>query len=336
MQHPRFRSLARALLAAVFVLSLTALSLSSCKPAGDDGSPAADLDDPDTRAAYEEDLNTWRAQRMSSLTSDDGWLTLAGLPWLDEGPNAVGSALSSPVRLPPSAPDRLGVLERNGQAVMLRLDPGADVRVEPESAAEQLAESEDRTLLMVKDVDGDPTVVHVGDVSFQVIQRDDKIGVRIKDAASPVRTRFTGIEYFPIAPDWRVTARFEPYSPPKDIPIVNVLGQTTPNPAPGALVFEHDGRTYRLDALDAEDELFVIFGDRTNGEGSYPAGRYLYADKPAEGETTVELDFNRAYNPPCAFTEFATCPLPPPQNKLDVAVEAGEKYAGHPDDATEG
>ena len=140
---------------------------------------------------------------------------------------------------------------------------------------------------------------------------------------------FDGIDSFPVDPAWNKTARFEPYEPPKQIPIVNVLEMIEPSPSPGALVFEHDGETYRLDTLDAGPELFVIFADETNGRETYGAGRYLYAQK-AGSDGITQLDFNKAYNPPCVFTPYATCPFPPPQNKLSVAVTAGEQKYAHP------
>jgi uncharacterized protein (DUF1684 family) len=161
-----------------------------------------------------------------------------------------------------------------------------------------------------------------------VIKRGDRLGVRVKDKQSPALAGFHGLDNYPVEPSWRVEARFEPYSPPKEVPIPNVLGQVTPSPSPGAVVFDWQGKTYRLDALGSVEEgLSLIFADQTNGKETYGAGRFLETGPPKDGKVVV--DFNRAYNPPCAFTAFATCPLPPAQNRLALRVEAGEKkYAG--------
>jgi uncharacterized protein len=178
------------------------------------------------------------------------------------------------------------------------------------------------------DVTGKPTILQLGSLTFYVIKRGDRLGVRIKDKTSPMLASFKGIDEYPIRPEWRVVARFEPYKD-KKIPIANIIGQVADEKSPGTLVFDWQGKTYRLDALDGGEDgsLFVVFGDQTNGKEAYGAGRFLDTDPPKDGKVVV--DFNTAYNPPCAFTAFATCPLPPAQNKLAVRVEAGEKkFAG--------
>ena len=168
-----------------------------------------------------------------------------------------------------------------------------------------------------------------GSLLFYLIRRGDKIGVRVKDSQSEARRNFRGLDYFPIDPGWRIEARFEPYDPPRSISVPNVLGQDNDEKSPGAIVFEHGGKTYRLDPVlePGETDYFVIFGDRTNGKTTYGAGRFLYVAPPVGGKTVI--DFNKAYNPPCVFTDFATCPLPPPQNKLPIPVEAGEEEYAH-------
>ena len=173
-------------------------------------------------------------------------------------------------------------------------------------------------------------MLKLGTLTFHVIKRGERLGVRVKDSASPERTNFRGLEYFPVDERWRVEARFEPHNPPKSIPIVNVLGMEEDTPSPGTLVFDLNGQTYRLDALteEGEPQFFVIFADQTSGKETYGAGRYLYAGPP-DSAGRLLIDFNEAYSPPCAFTKYATCPLPPEQNKLPVRVEAGEKFAGH-------
>jgi uncharacterized protein (DUF1684 family) len=178
------------------------------------------------------------------------------------------------------------------------------------------------------DSHGDPTVLRLSSIAFYLIRRGDRLAVRVKDAESPARRAFAGIEYFPIDPAWRFQARFEPYDPPRSSPVPTILGMEETYEVPGALGFEHSGEVHRLDAFleQGETELFVVFGDLTNRSDTYGGGRYLYAPPPGHGGTV--LDFNKAYNPPCVFTPFATCALPLPQNKLPFRIEAGEKLYG--------
>jgi uncharacterized protein (DUF1684 family) len=177
---------------------------------------------------------------------------------------------------------------------------------------------------------GDPTVLRVSSIGFYVIRRGDRLAVRIKDAESPAREAFTGIDYFPIDPAWRSQARFEPYEPPRTSRVPTVVGVDETYEVPGVLAFEHRGEVHRLDVFleQGETDLFLVFGDLTNRAETYGGGRYLYTPPPGT-DGTVVLDFNKAYNPPCVFTPFATCALPLPQNRLPIRVEAGEKlYRG--------
>jgi uncharacterized protein (DUF1684 family) len=181
---------------------------------------------------------------------------------------------------------------------------------------------------LAADTTGEPTILDLGDLQFFVIERGGRFGLRIRDRNHPARFDFPGIDRFPVDPAWRLTARLETFEPPRTIKIPNVLGQLTPRESPGAAVFEVAGVTYRLDALAGpEGKLYLIFADQTSGRESYGGGRFLYSEPVAE-DGTVVLDFNKAYNPPCAFTDYATCPLPPRQNKLAVRIEAGEKTFG--------
>jgi uncharacterized protein (DUF1684 family) len=270
--------------------------------------------------SYRREIEQWRTRRVERLRAEDGWLSVVGLSWLEPGKNAVGGGDGNRVALPAGkAPPFVGTLDRDGGAVTFHAAPGSGVTVEGRPAV---------SLPMRSDADGEPTVLSVGTVFFYVIRRGDRLGVRVKDSQSDARRDFHGIESFPVQPDWRVEARFEPYDPPREIPIPNVLGMNEPGKSPGALVFEREGKTYRLDPIleEGETNLFVIFGDRTNGKETYGAGRFLYAAPPVDGRTV--LDFNKAYNPPCVFTAYATCPLPPSQNKLPIRIEAGEKVYG--------
>jgi uncharacterized protein (DUF1684 family) len=178
--------------------------------------------------------------------------------------------------------------------------------------------------------DDHPTILRQASLSFQLIKRGDKLGLRVKDSQNPDRLNFKGTEFY--APDlkWRLDAQFEPYNPPKPMPITNVLGMESSESSPGAVKFEVDGKEYRIDAITEKGErhLFMIVSDKTSGKDTYPAGRYLYVDPPdASGQ--IVIDFNKAFSPPCAFTKFATCPLPPRRNRLPFAIEAGEKYQKH-------
>ncbi len=274
------------------------------------GRPAED-------GALQAQNETWKATRLARLTAPDGWLSLVGLFWLAEGTNDVAL---------PTVPPRTAHLSLQNGQVILQPDAGFTIANQPVASATTLRD----------DTDGKgPTVVRSGSLSFTAIKRGDlqgqRYGVRARDSQSEPRRQFVGLDYFPFDASWRVTARFEPYDPPRKIPITNVLGMTSDEVSPGALVFELQGQTVRLDPIleQGEKDLFLIFKDGTAGKETYGAARYLYAS-PAEADGRTIVDFNRAYNPPCAFTPFATCPLPPPQNRLKIRIEAGEKtYAGH-------
>ena len=178
--------------------------------------------------------------------------------------------------------------------------------------------------------DAGPTILTLGSLLINVVKRGERIGVRVKDTESRTRREFKGLEYYPIDPKWRIEARFEPYQPPKTIPITNVLSMTDDETSPGALAFDVDGKTYRIDPIleKGETDCFVMIADDTTGRETYGAGRYLYVSPP-DASGKVVIDFNKTYSPPCAFTNFATCPLPPRQNHLPFRIEAGEKkYAG--------
>ena len=275
-----------------------------------------------TGAAYAGEVEQWKSKRLASLKGEDGWLSLVGLHWLKEGENKIGSDPSSDVPLPEGKSPRVaGSIFLNGGATRIEARPGSGITSEGKPVT---------SLDLQPDTGGKPTVLKLGTLTFHVIKRGERLGVRVKDSASPERTNFRGLEYFPVDERWRVEARFEPHNPPKSIPIVNVLGMEEDTPSPGTLVFDLNGQTYRLDALteEGEPQFFVIFADQTSGKETYGAGRYLYAGPP-DSAGRLLIDFNEAYSPPCAFTKYATCPLPPEQNKLPVRVEAGEKFAGH-------
>jgi uncharacterized protein (DUF1684 family) len=281
-------------------------------------SPASDRS---AEAVYRAEVDKWRAERIARLTADDGWLTLVGLSWLKEGDNSVGADPSNQIVLSTAkSPPLLGRIRVTGGKAHLEVAAGVEVTHDGKRV---------RSLDLASDEAGEPTVVRHGTLSFYLIRRGEKLGVRVKDSANAARKSFRGIDSYPVSSAWRVDARFEPHPPGKTIPIPNVLGNVTREPSPGAFVFRIGDREYRLDAVEekGEEELFVIFGDSTNGTTTYGAGRFLYAPRPGQDGRTV-VDFNKAYNPPCAFTPYATCPLPPPQNRLPIGIEAGEKGYG--------
>ncbi|MHB9001850.1 MAG: DUF1684 domain-containing protein [Thermoanaerobaculia bacterium] len=293
---------------ALLVLLLLAIGCGGREPAVD-------------HSAYRAELAAWQKSRADNLRKEGSWLTLAGLAWLKPGENVVGSAPDAAVRLPDGkAPARAGVMRVEDGKVEFVPEPGSGIAVDGKPA-------EAMTLLADADPEG-PTVLTLGSLTFYTIKRADRIGVRVKDSESAARRDFKGLDYYPVDAKWRVTAQLE--RNPKEIPILNIIGLVENTPSPGTLRFTIDGKEVALDPIveEGSDELFVIFADETSGTETYGAGRYLYAAMPGGDGKTV-LDFNKAYNPPCAFTEFATCPLPPRQNRLPIRVEAGEKkYVG--------
>jgi uncharacterized protein (DUF1684 family) len=259
--------------------------------------------------SYDRDLEKWRAEYQAELRAPDGWLSLAGLYWLHEGDNIVGSGAQSDVVLPQKAPVRTGVLRLRNNTVIWIPAGGVPAKRAKES--------------MNPDIPGPPDVVHWGDIEMTVILRAGKYGARLRDPNTPARRGFTGCRWFPVNEPLRVRAGWRAYPAGRTIPITNILGMTDEEPSPGYAEFTIAGRRLRLEPVKERDHLFFMFRDLTSGKTTYGSGRFLYAAMPKNG--VVELDFNKAENPPCAFTPFATCPLPPKQNILPVAIEAGEK-----------
>jgi len=266
------------------------------------------------QAPYQAQIEKWRQSREANLTRDGGWLSVAGLFWLKEGENTAGTASSNRIVLPPgSAPARVGVFVFRGGKTVFRAEPGAGV-----TSGGKFVQS----LEMQPDVPGPANFIAAGGLSMQVIKRGSRYGIRLRDSNSRFRREFKGLRWFPVAEAWRIRAKFVPYYPAKKIAVPNILGDTDQELSPGYASFQIDGKEHRLDPIGEGNQLFFIFRDQTSGKETYPAGRFLYADGPRNGQ--VILDFNTAYNPPCAFTPYATCPLPPPQNRLAVRIPAGE------------
>lgn len=259
----------------------------------------------------------WQAQRRKSVAGTNGWTTLVGLHWLVEGMNTAGSDATNQVVLPPGrAPANVGRFLRSGASVLFEAAPGLDafadgVRVSRVQLRSDAAEH--------------PTRLQIGRLGITLLERGERLALRVRDPEAATRTAFGGLKYFPYEPSWRLEARFEPLPFSRMVEFEDVTGHQQLMQSPGSVVFGVGGAEHRLQVVEepGDDEFFIIFRDRTAGTSTYPAGRSLRVPKPdAAGRLVV--DFNRAYNPPCAFTAFATCPLPPPQNRLTFAVPAGE------------
>lgn len=276
---------------------------------------------PTPDATWLRSLERWRADRNEQIGGEEGWLTLVARVWLREGASRVGADPTSEIALPPDrAPPLAGTIIRTGDRLRFVAAEGVEVRTSGEVV---------RELDVVDDRDDHPTVWSLGTLTFRVIKRQDRFALRVKDRAHPARAAFRGLSFYPPDPALRVRARLEPAPPGKTVRIVNVINQVEDMPSPGTLRFRLDGVSHSLDAVvdHGHEGLFVLFKDATSGHGSYGAGRFLYTGAPA-ADGSVDLDFNRAFTPPCAFTSFATCPLAPVQNHLPSRIEAGERFEG--------
>jgi len=268
---------------------------------------------------YRAEIEQWRRHRQAALETEEGWLTVVGLSWLKEGRNTVGAGPANDIVLPKgSAPAQVGVFEFHDGKTTFQAASGVKVTVNGRAVS---------TATLKPDTSGAADLLRIRDLTMFVIERGGRYAIRLKDKNSLARRDFRGLDYFPVNERYRVRAKFVPYWPPKRISIPNILGGAEEDTSPGYVVFTLDGREFRLVPVDSGDMLFFIFKDLTAGKETYPAGRFLYTALPEKGE--VELDFNKAVNPPCAFTAFATCPLPPKENILPVRIPAGEKRYGH-------
>ncbi len=273
--------------------------------------------------AFDAEITQLRLERVDRLTQPLGWLSLVGLDWFDPGQHRVGSAADNDIVLT-VGPAYLGLLRLDGETVVLEPAEAADFLVDGEKAS--------GSVTLIPDSRGTATQVNfdAGNSGFNLIERSGRYALRVRDANAATRTKFAGIDYYPADPSWRIEARFEPHPDGTTIPIANVVNQIEETPNPGAVVFEREGATWRLEALAEDDgSLFFVFSDRTSGQDTYGGGRQLDAAAAKDGK--VIMDFNLAYNPPCAFNDYSTCPLPPPENRLKLVVSAGEKKYKRPD-----
>lgn len=314
---------ARALISVLGSVGLL-LALSACQR--DTGlSEEAKAAQARAEAAFQSEQVAWRKQRVEALTQPDGWTSLIGLHWLDNGVRRVGSGRDNGIQLM-QGPAHLGLFTVKKGKVSFTADTQVTLDGQPARGGVLRSDADPLGASVIGFDEGKGLAV--------VIQRGGRLALRVRHADADSRLRFTGLNYWPGGRDWLVPARFIAHPPGTTLPIVNIIGVTDEVPNPGKVEFQRDGKLYHLEALDeGEATLLLVFADRTSGHGSYGAGRFLDVPRP-DAKGHLRIDFNRAYNPPCAFTPFATCPLPPPQNRLDLRVEAGEKEYIKPDATT--
>ena len=290
-------------LAILFIIILTASGCGEKEP------------EPKGTPKYIAEIEQWHQKRIERLKDENSWLTLVGLHWLKEGENSFGSDKNNDIVFPENAPQNIGKIILKDSIITLFVNEGVNVTTEGNIVNE---------IKLEEDLTGNPTVLDVGSFRWYIIKRGDRYGIRVRDISAPLRNTFDGIDRFPVNEDWKITASFEVYNPPKVISLPTQLGTVVEEPSPGAVVFKKDGQIYRIDAVDTGRRLWLIFADETSGKETYGAGRYLYIDKPDSTGKTI-VDFNLVYNPPCVFTKFATCSFPPKQNFLKLKITAGEK-----------
>jgi uncharacterized protein (DUF1684 family) len=292
----------------IFLLAVLIITLSiySCK---------TEIPDPKGTPEYIAEIDQWHQKRIERLKDENGWLTLAGLYWLKEGDNIFGSGKNNDIVFPENAPQIIGKIILKDSVITLQVNEEVNVTNEGKPIKE---------IKLEHDLTGNPTILDLDSFRWYIIKRGDKYGIRLRDINAPLKNKFKDIQRFPVNEDWKITASFEAYDPPKVISLPTQLGTVVEEPSPGAVVFSKDEQTYRIDAVDSGRRLWLIFADETSGKETYGAGRYLYIDKPDSTGKTV-VDFNLAYNPPCVFTKYATCSFPPKQNFLKLEITAGEK-----------
>ncbi len=277
-------------------------------------------------ADYADEIMAWREKRLKRLVAEEGFLSLAGLYWLREGDNSFGAAEDNALVFPAGAPAHIGRFALSAGIVSVQIENGVSVTHVDSTGAERAVQKLDFPNLK----NDDPAPLRLGSLRFYPIERDGRFGVRLKDTQSATRLHFEGIEYFAIDSAWRLEGRFDIFETPRSIEVPSIIGTVSATPWPGDIVFSVDDQEQRLAVFgEIGDKLFfTVFADATNGQETYGGGRFLVVEHLGDGR--VIIDFNKAYSPPCAFTPYATCPLPPPQNRLEVRIEAGERYSlGH-------
>jgi len=269
--------------------------------------------------AYIKEINDWHKKRIENLKKENGWLNLVGLFFLKEGENTFGSGNQNDFVIDdPQLPEKICTFILKDTLVEMIANDNVELLVDSLPV---------KRIFLNHDLTGKPTIVAYKNYRWFIIKRGNKFALRVRNLKASLVKEFKGIDRFPVNEDWKIVADFIPYNPPKEVLIPSIIGIPEKEISPGKVRFKVGDKTFELQALDAGDKLFFVFADETNGKETYGAGRFLYADKP-DSNGKVILDFNKAYNPPCAFTKYATCPLPTPDNYLKIRVTAGEKKYG--------
>jgi uncharacterized protein len=272
----------------------------------------------ETDPAYVSEIANWHYKRVLKLKKENGWLNLAGLYWLKQGENTFGSDPSNDIIFPPGTPPKIGAIILKDSLTQLKVNKNIDVTINGDIIKEALLQN---------DLNRNTTIMSLGLYKWNIIRREGKYGIRLRDLNSPLVKNFPGIETYPADISWKVEATYNKFPEPRKIIIPTIMGTAEENTVKGNLTFTKDGNKYSLVPLVENGSFFLIFADETNGEETYGAGRFLYSSLP-DSKGKVILDFNKSYNPPCAFTKYATCPLPPKDNYLHLKVTAGEKKYG--------
>lgn len=268
---------------------------------------------------YLNEINNWHSKRIQNLKKENGWLNLIGLFWIKEGENTFGSDKSNDIIFPEGKADKfLGKVIKSDSVITTIVNKDVEILNNGKKVTQ---------VKMLSDISGNPTVLSHKTLRWFVIKRGDKYGIRLRDLEAELLRDFEGIDRFDVDDKWRIKGKFVKYETPKIIEIPTIIGTIEKEQSPGKIVFNFEGKEYKLLPVLAGNSLFIVFADLTSGIETYGAGRFLYIDQPDE-EGNVILDFNKAYNPPCAFTKFATCPLPPDENKIKLSIKAGEKKYG--------
>lgn len=295
-------------------IALLQLSLVACGSDNTSGVPSS-AESVDI-VAHAETVQAWRVDRLARLKAPGGYLNLAGLFWLADGKSSFGADPANDVVFPGSVA-RIGEFQPADGGIHMTVENGTDVRIDDRQV---------ESMFMPDDLSDQLVTATFESLTWTVINRDGRLGVRLRDLEHPALDAFPPIPYFDVEHDWRVSATLRRYDEPKIMNVDTVIEGLGWNPSsPGVVEFEYGGESYSLEAYESGERLFFVFGDSTSGRETYPAGRFLYADPPGEDDRTI-LDFNLAYNPPCAFNDFSTCPVASPRNRLRIAVDAGEKY----------
>ena len=269
-------------------------------------------------AAYDQEVLDWRAGRLERLLAPTGYLNQIGLYWLEPGDYVLGSDPDSDIVVPASAAARIAQINVDDENVRLVVEEGVEVLVDGEPVTD---------MLLQPDTTGKAVMVSHGSLAWMLIERGGKLAIRVRDYEHPFVDEFGPLPYYDIDPALRVTAELEPYAEPRTITVDTVIEGFQQYPvAPGVASFELNGQQFDLEPTLSGDKLFFVFGDETNRDETYGAGRFVYADLPGEDGILI-LDFNKSYSPPCAFNDFSTCPIASPRNRLPIRIEAGEKFS---------